>query len=144
MCSRRLAVFVCVIMGGIFTVATFPGDQSKKVSVEERRLIVVRGSPADGAITVRVGDVVQLQPFSLPVTPDYLEAKLHVDLEGDQVLEVIGQATTPVSGEGRTALSTFLLAREPGQTTAKVSVAIEGQKAPARHRASYVVECTQE
>jgi hypothetical protein len=142
MFARRSAVIAGVI--GVVAAATFSGDQPRKTTIEERRLIVIRGGSTDEIIRVRVGDVVQFQPFSLPVIPAFLEAQLRIELDGQAVLEEIGQLTAPSAKEGRSALCAFLLAREPGHTTVTLSVLSEGQQIADKYRASYTLECAQE
>jgi hypothetical protein len=107
----------------------------------EKRLLYVEGGP-DGAVVVRPGDVLQLQPFTYPVAPDFLGATLKVEAPDDWVVGVIGQIRTRSTGEGRTGQSVFLLARDPGKVDIRVTLVDEDQKAidPKKYERTYTIQ----
>lgn len=148
MLFSRSVLVGCAASVSIVTAVTMLWGHTLRSEIEERRLVIVHGRSSDEVIRLRVGDVVQFRPFSLPVTPDFLDARLEVKLEGQQVLQEIGQVVVESGGEGRASLSAFLLARENGRTTATISVAVEdpkqNPKVADRYRTTYVVECTRE
>ncbi len=109
----------------------------KDAPVVERKLLYVEG--ARGArINMRVGDVLQVQPFSFPVIPAYLNAHLSVDAGGDATVVPIGQLVAS-PGEGSGSQSMFLLAKSPGSAELKIVLLNEEGKEIKGHNATYNV-----
>ncbi len=62
---------------------------------------------------VKVGDVVQIQPFTFPVTAEFVDATVKVILKDkDLGLVYIGQISTPTMAEGKASISVFFYAVE--------------------------------
>ena len=74
------------------------------------------GSPPK-EIVLHIGDALMVQPFRIPVIPEYLNASVDVGLSGDQVLEPIGKSQGLPAGEGGFAPGAFLYAIAEGRST---------------------------
>ena len=125
----------------VVLIANFGGGAGKEDTVlQEKRLVSVGHGIVEAPIVVHVGEVIEFRPFALAVTPRFLDARLKVRLEGDRVLEEIGQVAVPGTKEGRMAPSIFFLVREVGRTSVEVSVVADDKPIGDRYRISYVVE----
>jgi len=102
-------------------------------------MVFVEG-PQRMPITARVGEVIQIQPFFLRVLPRFASAKLSARLEGDRVLDYIGEALTPSSREGRAARSAFFLVQNKGRTRVELTLIDEDKQPIEGYRRSYVVD----
>jgi hypothetical protein len=115
---------------------------------QERRLLVIGEGPQRRPIEARVGEVIQFSPFALPVVPPYADEKAvrhQVKLEGDVVLDEIGQLATPARREGRYVKSVFFLVREAGRTEVELTLMVSGKvdtrgDGTPRFRQRYVVD----
>jgi hypothetical protein len=140
------AILAFVLLAVLLVALSRSSAKEKKddeSGIETRSLIVVRDGARERPITAHVGDVIQLRPFSLPVTPDYLDARLTLKLSGGQTVEEIGQIATSPHGEGRRSLNIFLYVRESGRTDANVSVALDGQKGSDRFNRTYIIQSSE-
>src|SRR5687767_4287008 len=120
---RKLsAIFTAVLLLLVVTaVVTMRGGakptraavQQADAGVKEYRLVAV-GPDVKQEVQIAVGDMIRITPYSYPVIRRFLGARLDVQLEGDHVLEPIGQAAGISGKDGATGLSAFLFARERG------------------------------
>jgi hypothetical protein len=121
--SRKYLMTLVVV--GVCSVTFFWGPRKEMQSAadlgavesrEYRLLYIGPGQPRE-PIELQVGDMLQIAPFTYPLVPDFVNASLKVQIKGAHALELIGQASTSVDGEGRAGRSAFLYARANGQTT---------------------------
>lgn len=129
-----LLLFIMALLamrGGAET--TKAAVKSREADIKAYQLLAVGPGKPDQEIVVNVNDMVRITPFTYPVTPKFLDAKLDVQLEGDRSIELIGQSSgVSTDKEGRSGMSAFFLARESGQVTVKLALvgaknqAIEG------------------
>jgi hypothetical protein len=105
---------------------------------EYRRMLFVAGPP-HSPITARVGEVIQIQPFSFRVLPGFEAARLLARLEGGRVLDYIGEVSTPPEGEGRAARSAFFLVQNEGKTRIELTLVDEEKQPIEGYRLSYEV-----
>lgn len=104
-----------------------------------RLLFVGQGKPPD-PIKLKVGEVLQIEPFTYPVIPAFLDATLKAHLTGDRALELIGQLPTSSGREGRSGRSVFFLAVKEGRTRASLTL-VDGQGRPIEgFDLSYVID----
>jgi hypothetical protein len=96
--------------------------QGPSAKVEERRLIYIGQGSIESPIPLRIGEVLQVRPFSYVLQPELEEASLKVKLTGDSVLAYVGQAPSPTSGEGRSSLNAFFYAVNAGEGELKVQL----------------------
>ena len=112
-----MCIFLCVFLLTI----TFP-VKAQMAKVEERRLVFIgEGTPPE-LIKIKVGEVLQIQSFKLPVAGAFQDATLKIQLEGDISLQFLGQVRLSAVGEGQSGLNAFFLAIKPGTSKAKVTV----------------------
>lgn len=136
---------VGLLLAGSLTLASwsFSRGQVKAhaagAMIEERMLHAIGPGKYEGAINVRVGDVIQLNPFRLPVTPKFLDAELKVEAQEDRVIDVIGQRPTPSTTEGRSGRSVFLFVQREGRTTVAVSLVDDKGRPIEGYRRTYTV-----
>lgn len=101
------------------------------------RLVSVVGEQ-QGAVEMKVGDVVCFQPFRLPTTPKNLKASMKVSAKGDKCLATIGGLHAPDEVIVKTL---FFWAMQPGKTTLKLELLDgDGEDGEVRDTEEYHVE----
>ncbi len=139
--SARVCTAFCLI--AVSATRQLVQSGGKEPATVEKRLLCIVGAHRQ-EISLRVGDVVQVEPFTFPVIPAYLDAKLVVHVADDSLLGTIGQLPTSAGGEGRTGISAFLYARAPGDATVTISLVNKDGKQIEGHRLSYRVRIAKE
>ncbi|MGP0065728.1 MAG: hypothetical protein ACLQGP_19250 [Isosphaeraceae bacterium] len=140
--ARTVLLIVLVAAGASTTRMSLGwGQGGDDNPMEERRLVVVGEGRHERPIVMRVGEILQIRPFSYRVTPDLLGATISVKLEGERVLDLIGQLPTPPPDkEGRAASSVFFLVRARGKTRVELSLVDEEKREIAKYHHTYTVE----
>src|SRR5262245_56251585 len=104
--SKRLVTASCVVALGVASYSIWVHAQGEIQPVPRQHVLLSIGpGNYEGPIHIRVGDMLQVDPFTFPVVPEYLDSQLKVDLEGDRVLDPIGQRASSGPKEGRASRS---------------------------------------
>lgn len=139
MSRKKLTGAILVIMSLLWLpLAGLNATKKQRVAMQEKRMLVL-SEPSEGKIHLRVGEMLQLSPFSFPVTPKFLGASLKIELSGDRALELIGQSDVSANREGRSGRSAFLYVRAAGKTNVHVSLVDEDKKPLKGHSADYAI-----
>src|SRR6185437_14405628 len=105
---------------------TVAADQPRCGTTLHQLLVV--GPGASREITINRGDMLQFEPFRVPIVPRSLRAALRVTTRGDRALEWIGQTTVEPPGDqaGASRRAAFLYARQAGKTTVEIVLIDKG------------------
>jgi len=134
------AVCLSACVFALFSLIPLPAQvEGKKASMVDHRLVYISAGKMEDTVNLNVHDMLQLQPFTYPITPKFIDAKLRVALKGDRVLDFIGQSSTASSSEGRGGASAFLYVHAKGRTEVTLTLVREdGEEIPG-YRATYSV-----
>ena len=117
------------------------GSQKADEGTVERRLIIADAEDCDRPIGIKVGEVLQVSPFQLPVIPKFLDAEVDIRLSGDRVLGVIGQHPTASTTEGASGKSIFFYAMAGGQTKVDLQLLDRRGRPIEGYSRSYKIDC---
>jgi hypothetical protein len=137
--ARRL-MWIALLGGAAWVAPERLSGQVQQVDSEpvERSMIFLAG-PRRAPLVVRVGQVIQIQPFTYHIRPGFTAVRLKAHLEADRVLDFIGDTATPPPGEGRAARSGFFLVQEHGTTRVELFLVDEKELPIEGYRRVYVV-----
>lgn len=133
-----LSLAVVASVGAVLSSSRSSG-QENQARLISRRLLHVTPGVHRGVIHLHIGDMLQIEPFELPVTPKFLSATLRLRTVGARSLELIGQSGSTNSHEGRTGRSAFFRALGLGRSTIHVVLADGNTREIENHEATYEV-----
>jgi hypothetical protein len=131
---------LALVFGSVVAVfmASSGFGQVKHGEVQRRTLWIV--NPGDRFVSVSSGDMVQIIPFSYPVVPKFLDAKIQAKLLGDRSVEFVGQASGLSASDGRSGAAAFLLARQAGRTDVVLTLTNDDVPIKGFERANVTIE----
>jgi hypothetical protein len=134
--------FLLLSLAVLWTTPGF-GESKRPGNVQRRVLQIVGPGVGDQPIVVSSGDMLEIIPFTYPVVPKFLGAKLVIQLDGDRTIEEIGQAGGVTGADGRTGTGVFFLARETGRVQVRISLVKDDLPISGFGSMSYVIDVRQ-